>query len=337
MLWEKVPAAEIRGLRYTLTKMDIEPVQLAFVPGIMSLAKSWDKVVPEGVKLVPVEWRPSGADDPKSWNSIAGREFGGPGDAIEVAALRLLLVALKFAAASTPYALACHSAGGPVVYRCLDLLSDLVQDPKADEIIADSSRSWLPEDEGRELADALSELKHPKLELPMAVISFEGTLLHCDVEGWADDWANSDEEWDEIWIKETFADPYSKWTWPLSQACCGSLWERCKKDEPARHLASIKRWLQLPNSPGLIYAAGEQSSERNQHIFPVLRDVSESCRRSDKLLVEEVKKAGHNLNHDEPDSVKAIIDKALSVTGGIEKLTVTEDTKPTADSKTLLA
>jgi pimeloyl-ACP methyl ester carboxylesterase len=244
---------------------------------------------------------------------------------------------LKFAAASTPYALGCHSAGGPVVYRCLDLLSDLVQDPKANEIIASSARSWLPADEGRELADALSAVRQSKLQLPVAVISFEGTLLHCDVEGWADDWAKSDKEWSEDWIRNTFADPYSQWTWPLSQACCGSLWERCKKDEPARHLASIKQWLQLPNSPGLIYAAGAKSSKRNQHIFPALRTISDSCGKKHKMLIEEVKDAGHNLSRDKPESVKAIIDKALSVTRGIEKLKVNEDTKPIADSKVLLA
>lgn len=278
-------------------------IQLAFVPGILSLCGPWSGALPAGLKLAPVEWHPSGADDP----TATGRSFGEPGDLVEVAALRLLVVAVQFSVAGTPWALACHSAGGAVVYRCLDLLGDLVRYPNATEAIAESSRLWLPPGEAQILVDDLMVLKGRPLKLPIAVLSFEGTLMPCDVKGWAEEWSNTSTCPRDDWVKKALADPSSSWTWPMARACSGSLWEQCAVEKPPRHLASIEQWLRLPGSPGFVYVAGEKSSKRNQIVFPALRRVADSSGYPDKLMIEEVPTSGHNLHRDAPDAVKAIL------------------------------
>lgn len=156
----------------------------------------------------------------------------------------------------------------------------------------------------------MSHKGHP-LKLPVAVVSFEGTLMSCDVEGWADEWANTSQCPGDDWVKKALANPSSFWTWPMASSCSGSLWERCAVEKPPRHLASIKHWLQLRGSPGLVYVAGEDSSKRNKVVFPALQHLADSCGQADRMMLEEVPHAGHNLHRDAPEAVKAILKKVI--------------------------
>merc|ERR1712061_818163 len=109
----------------------------------------------------------------------------------------------------------------------------------------------------------------PLTNFPEAVFSFEGSLILCEVESWAEDWAARATPPDDEWVHVELVNPLSKWTWPMARACAGSLWRRCGQECPARHLMSIERWLALLESPCLVYVAGERSSWCRQYVFPV--------------------------------------------------------------------
>lgn len=284
-------------------------MHLAFVPGIMGRAGQWSSVLPPGCNLSPVDYKPSSADEPP-----ADRTGGLPGDFVDVAALRLLSETIHVAVSGRNWALGAHSAGGAVVYRCLDHIADLVGEGRngSTKVLLDEASKWLPDGEAQQMAERLEALGGQPFPLPWAVFSFEGTLMAADVEGWADDWAERDEPIDEDWCWEALNDPEGGWTWPMARSCAASLWARCAS-EPPRHLASIRRWLEMPDSPGFIYVAGEQSAERNAKVFPALRQIAEEGGNEELLRIVELKGAGHNMADDAPDAVCCTLAEGLGL------------------------
>merc|ERR1712194_769345 len=133
----------------------------------------------------------------------------------------------------------------------------------------------------------------------------------CDVDGWADSYASEAEAPEEDWIADCLEDPTSEWTWPMASACSASLWHRCEVEKPERGLASIQRWLSLPGSPGLVYVAGVDSSDRNQVVFPALEKLCKDRNNKRCLRLEKVKGAEHDLNLDAPQRVKTLLADVL--------------------------
>lgn len=285
-------------------------VQLAFVPGVLGVASSWSHVLPPGCNLIPVDYKPSAAD-----RAQGNRTGGLPGDFVDVAALRLLSVCFWLAASGQPWAIGGHSAGGAVVYRCLDYLAELAGDGynSAYKAVQEQARKWLPAEEVDELASRLQALSGQRIPLPLAVFSFEGSLVAADVEGWADDWAARTEPLDEDWCQEVLEDPAADWTWPMASSCAASLWARCEATPP-RHLASISRWLQVPGSPGLVYVAGENSADRNAKVFPALTEAAAAAGAGMLLQIVELKGAGHGMETDAPAAVRCAVATALRPT-----------------------
>jgi len=280
-----------------------EVVHLIFVPGMFDFTESWAPVLPSYVKLVRCEWYSSLADA----MSGPGRQSGGPGDIVEVAALRALVEVIRLAQSGRRWALAGHSAGGTVVYRLLDHLLLLVRSKCVCTSLVSAAQAWLSEEEGCSLVTQLQSMHMPLTNLPEAVCSFEGTLVSCEVEGWAKDWEGREAAPDDEWVHVELINPLSEWTWPMARACAGSLWCRCGQECPARHLASIERWLALPESPCFVYVAGERSSWCRQHVFSALQQVSGASANVQKLQLEEVSDAGHNMNRHQPEVVKELL------------------------------
>ncbi|CAE8634188.1 unnamed protein product [Polarella glacialis] len=276
-----------------------------FVPGIVSIANSWEATMPSGVCIVPVDYYPSAAEQ---------RGAGEPGDFTEVAAYRMLTTILKVslaaAASGKPWAFGGHSAGGAVVYRCMDHLASLITEPLAfARAISSEGIRWLPAEEGLELLELFTRLAGRPPSMPIAAFSFEGSLMPCDVEGWAQEWAEATESPDGL--KEDLDQPGSQWTWPMVKACAGSLIANCDSSPP-RQLASIQRWLELPQGPRFIYMAGAKSSKRNNIIFPALKSVLQSSGApDDRLQIKVIPNAGHGMEWDAPDGVRKIIAAAF--------------------------
>ncbi|CAE8643687.1 unnamed protein product [Polarella glacialis] len=160
-----------------------------FVPGIVYVANSWEATMPSSVCMVPVDYYPSAAEQ---------RGAGEPGDVTEVAAYRMLTkilhISLAAAASGKPWAFGGHSSGGVVVYRCMDHLASLITEPLAAAVaISSEGMKWLPAEEGLELSELFTRLAGRPPSMPIAAISFEGSLMPCDVEGWAQEWAEAAE------------------------------------------------------------------------------------------------------------------------------------------------
>jgi len=290
-----------------------ETVPIAFVPGILSLAQSWSVTMPEGSRLVPVEYRPMAAGD------VTAGTFG---DFIGVMALRLLAVGLRLGA-SGPWAMGAHSAGGPAVYQCLDYLAQMQAPNGTSEILRSAAAaSWLPEEDLETLSAAVEALGGKAPRLPEAVMSFEGSLMPCDVLGWAEDWAKMSDPPGDSWIKQAIDDPQSQWTWDMARECSGALVARCAS-EPPRHLASISSWLRLHRSPGFIYVAGSRSEKRNKDVFPALRNLA--MEDVAQLRIEEIPGAGHNLHREAPNAVRNIIASAVGLPHDLNDVTLSGD------------
>lgn len=285
-------------------------VAFAFVPGILSVTEPWSAVMPDGCRLVPVEYHPEVAD--ASLNVAAG-------DFVDVAALRLLRSLLGLAATGA-WAVGAHSAGGTVLYQCLDFFMQL-QEPSGADALLHHGKHLLPHSEFSELIAAVHAHHGRPPSTPLAVLIFEGTLMPCDVEGWADDWATMQRPPDEQWIRDALSNPDSKWTWDMARLCAGACYSRCAS-EPPRHLATLRSWLALSTSPGITYVAGERSASRNERVFPALRNLSHAG--GALLQIIEVKGAGHNMHRDAPGAVRDIIAGAMGLgpvprTGWIDK------------------
>jgi len=285
-------------------------VVLVFCSGILSKAASWQHVAPDHATFVPIEWRHTGTEE-----SVVGGESG---DFIEVTALRMLAAVLKNATGGQPWAIAGHSAGGAVMHACMDRFCALLTDQSTalPAIVAASQR--LPAAEAEELQASLAALGRDPLGPPVAAVSFEGSLLPCDVEGWAEDWAKRDEppltgkpeDEESCWIRGALNDPKSTWTWPMAKACCASLWARCMS-EPPRHLTSIRKWMELPQRPSFFYIGGKDSGHHiEEHVFASLRSISEEIGMS-SLKLGHIDKSGHNLHREAPDEVKAFLASSL--------------------------
>mmetsp|Transcript_29135 Transcript_29135/g.52177 ORF Transcript_29135/g.52177 Transcript_29135/m.52177 type:complete len:291 (-) Transcript_29135:69-941(-) len=276
-----------------------------FVPGIVSVANSWEPTMPSSVSFVPVDYHPSAAEQ---------RGAGEPGDFFEVAAYRMLTTILKVslaaAASGKPWAFGGHSAGGAVVYRCMDHLASLIAEPVASaRAISAEGMRWLPAEEGLELAELFTRLAGRSPSMPVAAFSFEGSLMPCDVEGWAQEWADATKPPDGI--EKDCKQPGSHWTWPMVKACSGCLCADCASSPP-RQLASIQRWLELPQGPRFIYVAGAKSFKRNNIVFPALKSVLQSSGApDDRLQIEEIPHSGHGMDMDAPAEVRKIIAAAF--------------------------
>jgi len=288
-------------------------VVLVFCSGILDRAAPWQVVAPDLATFVPIEWRPTGTEE-----SVVGGESG---DFIEVTALRMLAAVLKYAKGGQPWAIAAHSAGGPVLHACMDRFCALLADQSTALPAIMAASQQLPAAEAEELQASLAALGKDLLGTPVAAVSFEGSLLPCDVEGWADDWAKRDEpplagkpeDDEEPWIREALNDPKSMWTWPMVKACCASLWARCTS-KPPRHLTSIRNWLQLPQRPAFVYIGGKDSGRHiEDHVFASLRSISEEIGMSDSLKLGHIDKSGHNLHMEAPNAVKTFLTSALRV------------------------
>ncbi|CAE8625146.1 unnamed protein product [Polarella glacialis] len=279
-----------------------------FVPGIVGIANSWEATMPSSVSIVPVDYCPSAAEHCGA---------GEPGDFTEVAAYRMLTkiinVSLAAAASGKPWAFGGHSAGGAVVYRCMDHLASLITEPVASaRAISSEGMRWLPAEEGLELSELCTRLAGRPPSMPTAAFSFEGSLMPCDVAGWAQAWAEAAEPPDGL-KEEDLDQPGSHWTWPMVKACAGSLCANCDSSPP-KQLASIQRWLELPQGPRFIYVAGAtgNSAKRNEVIFPALKSVLQSSGApDDRLQIEVIPNAGHGMNNDAPGEVRKIIAAAF--------------------------
>lgn len=274
---------------------------LALVPGIGSLASSWQPALPDFVTLVPMDYKLSDADmdiyAPEGHRFAPGRRPGEPGDAVEVAALRLLSRSLQLAGTGAPWAIAGHSCGGPVVYRCMDLLSDLFEDPHAAaHSISTSAEKWLSITDSVKLKSILASLHGKAPSQPRAVISFEGTLLPCDVDGWAKEMSDPNSASAH---EAGNASERTKWCTQAADSL-----ER-STEAPPRHLLSIRRWLQLSAGPPFVYFAGNLSGARNKFVFPALREVlEESGAPASRARMETIPGSGHDMNEDAPDEVR---------------------------------
>lgn len=284
------------------------PVYLVFVPGIGSLADVWWPTVPRSVRLAPVEYRPSAADidisvpeAQRSW--LPGREPGGPGDSIEVAALRTLVVCLRLARMGERWSLAGHSSGGPVVYRSMELLLDLMGEPGAFERISNAATAWLPAEDAEELRQQLRASEGRPLAWPFMAMSFEGTLMPTDVQG------------------GNWAEEMSKPETPRPGESEASVWERKKEatlaaslqvrstESPPRHLASIRRWLASAGGDArFVYVAGNRSTNRNAHVFPALeRVLAESGAPRWKLEIDIINNSQHLMYQDNPAATRRLL------------------------------
>ncbi|CAE8724598.1 unnamed protein product [Polarella glacialis] len=278
-----------------------------FVPGSVYVANSWEATMPSSVCMVPVDYYPSAAEQ---------RGAGEPGDVTEVAAYRMLTkilhISLAAAASGKPWAFGGHSSGGVVVYRCMDHLASLITEPLAAAVaISSEGMKWLPAEEGLELSELFTRLAGRPPSMPIAAISFEGSLMQCDVEGWAQEWAEAAEP--PNGTKPYLETPGSHWTWPMVRACAGSLCANFDSSPP-RQLASIQRWLELPQGPRFIYVAGSDgnSTKRSNVIFPALKSVLQSSGApDDRLQIKIIPNAGHEMNHDAPAEVHKIIAAAF--------------------------
>ncbi|CAE7377062.1 hypothetical protein AK812_SmicGene21979 [Symbiodinium microadriaticum] len=295
MLRSFVSARALDSLDHSLAMV----VHVVFAAGILSTAAPWSAVLPEGALLVPVEYRPFSSSKPEAAVDFAS-----------TAALRLLSEALNLSASNTTYALAGHSAGGVAVYQSLDFLTLLTEDPsRGFKEILGLAESCLPEPEVEELKGRLARTTRPLL--PVAVLSFEGSLMPCDVDGWAADWAlSTTPPKDEHWIQPALEDPGSQWTWFMARACCRSLMERCAADPPV-HLRSISQFLLLPAGPRFFYVAGAESKKRNDMVFPALKKASAGS--PGRLELKEIPHAGHNMHRDAPEAVRLIFSEAFDL------------------------
>ncbi|CAE8635272.1 unnamed protein product [Polarella glacialis] len=270
--------------------------------------------MPKSVSFVPVDYYPSAAEQ---------RVAGEPGDFIEVAAYRMLTkilnASLAAAASGNPWAFGGHSAGGAAVYRCMDYLASLIKDPVASaKAISSEGIRWLPAEEGLELSELLTRLAGQPPAMPIAAFSFEGSLMPCDVAGGGDDpnkgWA---QEWSEAkdcpdWMEDDLHQEGSQWTWPMVKACAGCLCADCDSSPP-RQLASIQRWLELPQGPRFIFVAGAKSSANQKGLFPALKSVLQSSGApEDRLQIEVIPKCGHGMEDEAPAKVRKIIAAAFS-------------------------
>ncbi|CAE8618331.1 unnamed protein product [Polarella glacialis] len=174
---------------------------------------------------------------------------------------KILHMSLAAAASGKSWAFGGHSSGGVVVYRCMDHFASLITEPlAAARAISSEGMKWLPAAEGLELSELFTRLAGRPPSMPIAAFSFEGSLMPCDVEGWAQEWAEAAEPPDGT--EEDLDQPGSQWTWPMVKACAGSLFANCDSSPP-RQLASIQRWLELPEGPRFIYVAGSDASSAN--------------------------------------------------------------------------
>merc|ERR1740129_1482131 len=125
---------------------------------------------------------------------------GSDGDFSGIMALRFLTSALQLGAAGD-WAMGAHSAGGPVIHEVLDLLADL-QEPGGAEGVLGSAQGVLNTEDfaARELA--VQGIQGQTARLPIAVFSFEGSLLSVDVDGgdWAQYYADQTQPPSEDWI-----------------------------------------------------------------------------------------------------------------------------------------
>ncbi|CAE7649737.1 unnamed protein product [Symbiodinium sp. CCMP2592] len=268
-------------------------VHVVFAAGILSTAAPWSAVLPEGARLVPVEYRPFCSSEPEAAVDFAS-----------TAALRLLSEALNLSASNTTYALAGHSAGGLPEPGLLGFARGgpepgLQRNPRPGGELLAGARGGRAEGSIGEGDETNS----------VAVLSFEGSLMPCDVDGWAADWAlSATPPKDEHWIRPALEDPGSQWTWFMARACCRSLMERCAADPPV-HLRSIAQFLQLPEGPRFFYVAGAESKKRNDVVFPALKKASAGS--PGRLELKEIPHAGHNMHRDAPKAVRTIFSEAF--------------------------
>ncbi|CAE7389929.1 wc-1 [Symbiodinium pilosum] len=274
-------------------------VHVVFAAGILSTAAPWSSVLPEDAVLVPVEYRPFSRSQPEASVDFAS-----------TATLRVLSQALNLSATNVSYAVAGHSAGGAAVYQSMELLALLSTDrDRGSKEILDLAASSLPESEVAELRARLQSA--PPKPLPVAAFSFEGSLMPCDVDGWAADWALSPKPLEsEDWILPAMEAPSSQWTWFMARACCRSLMERCAASPPA-HLHSITQFMQLAEGPRFFYVAGALSKKRNDVVFPALKHAAAATPK--RLEIKEIPHAGHNMMHDQPEAVKQIFREAFEL------------------------
>lgn len=267
-------------------------LNFAFVPGLLQTSTPWQPLMPDSVVLVPVEYQPL---------PVRTADF------IDVAALRLLIIVLRLAAIG-PWALAGYSVGGTVVYQCLDYLADL-QSPTGATALLRKSSTCLHIDEHLALQFLLEQLHRKPVRPPVMVLSFEGTLLPCDVLGWVQQFIRFANPPPDPWLNKALSDPQSDWTWGMAQECAASCLLHCGT-LPASHLESVRRWLKLPDGPGLVYIAGEESAERNSEVFPALRACVPTT-KPDSLLLLEVPHAGHKMTEAAPEAVRDLLARLL--------------------------
>lgn len=288
-------------------------VYLAFVPGIGSLAGQWAQTMPDFVKMLPVDYQPSGSDMnlsmPTSLRWKSDRQPGGPGDYIEVMALRLVSTSLVPALAGERWAMAGHSSGGTVVYRGMELIADLIERPvsAALEISAAADR-WLPAIDAEQLRARLTDLNGKPVSEPVAAISLEGSLLPCDVEGWAAELANP---------MSAAAQQLHGWEKVKQCTMAADLYQRCYVASPPRHLRSIRRWLTMKGGPPFVYFAGTRDGIRTDIVFPVLEAMLQSITApAARLVFKMVPNSGHEMNADNAEGTMLNFEHVLSARAG---------------------
>ena len=164
--------------------------------------------------------------------------------------------------------------------------------------------------EGKELSRLLVGLegKRPPTP-PVAALSFEGTLLPCDVDGWADEWARSVTPFD--WLSGDLHAPGSPWTWRMVRACAASLSSTCRSEH---NLDGLRLWLKIPQGPPFFYIAGANPVERNEIVLPVLRGLLGASKGSGhRILV--IENAGHMMEDDAPEEIRRLVAKLCSCRG----------------------
>jgi len=283
----------------------VASLPLAFIPGLLSVASEWLATVPDGATLAPVEYYDM---------NTTQFEPGSGGDFSGIMALRFLTTALQLGVAGD-WAMGAHSAGGPVIHQVLDFLADM-QEPGGAEGILSAAEGILNAADFAALEVAVQGKQGQPARLPLAVFSFEGSLMNVDVNGWAQNYVDATEPPSERWIDEALSRPDTAWTWPMARHCCRSLIARCA-EEPPRGLASIERWLQLPGSPGFVYVAGRQSQSTNRVIFPALREISNRVASGATLRTVKINGAGHNLNYDNPQAVADVIAEEMGLSSAV--------------------